>query len=128
MSEEASQLEKNAEELKKHEELLLRSKVMERVNKKLTSEKNELTRKLHAIKSFRPLQGCIKLTLEKFRILALNPTLLAIYSGPIQLGGFHWKLCAERSVDNWLGLYLCIYVPKSCPEEWECRVNLFVFS
>lgn len=53
MSEEASQLEKNAEELKKHEELLLRSKVMERVNKKLTSEKNELTRKLHAIKSFR---------------------------------------------------------------------------
>uniref|UniRef100_A0A1I8AYQ6 MATH domain-containing protein n=1 Tax=Meloidogyne hapla TaxID=6305 RepID=A0A1I8AYQ6_MELHA len=124
MSEEASQLEENAEALnKKNEELILRGKVIEQVNKKLNAEKNELTRKLHAIKNFRPLQGCIKLTLEKFRILALNPTLLAIYSGPIQLGGFHWKLCAERSVDNWLGLYLCIYVPKSCPEEWECRVN-----
>ena len=49
---------------------------------------------------FLALQGCIKLTLEKFRILALNPTLLAIYSGPIQLGGFHWKLCAERRFFN----------------------------
>ena len=90
----------------------------------LKNEKAVLTKKLRAIKKYEVQSACMKVELGKFRALALNPSLFAVYSEPIHLAGFEWKLCAERSFDNCLGLFLCIYVPDPSTKEWECQVNL----